>query len=204
MYLDQQQQRKVNFENKFILKVEQSRVLNGLLEKLKTKDSYTYQHSFEVYTYSIALGEKLNLKTSDLKKLGWEALLHDIGKIDISDQILQKPGSLTELEYNKIKKHPLKGVRILTQNNILGNLKTAILEHHENFDGSGYPFGISKREISLHARIIRIADSFSSMTNDRVYKSAMSLKETITELREQAGKQFDPKLVRNFIKILTD
>jgi HD-GYP domain-containing protein (c-di-GMP phosphodiesterase class II) len=175
--------KKIN--NDFSLNGIVSKSLNELLKQLKRK-----------------VGKKLGLNSNQLKKLGWGSLLHDIGKLEIADQILKKPGALTELEYKRIKKHPLQGVKILTQNNIISNLKPAILEHHENFDGSGYPFGLAGTEISLFARIIRVADSFDSMTSTRVYKSGIPVKESIIELRNQANQQFDPNIVKSFTEIL--
>ncbi|MGM0496182.1 MAG: HD-GYP domain-containing protein, partial [Bacillota bacterium] len=134
--------------NDFFININNSPSLNQLLQQLKEKDNYTYHHSFNAYMYSVAIGEQLQLKNDALNKLGWGALLHDIGKLEIADRILKKPRQLTDLEYNQIKKHPLNGVQILTKSNIISNLKTSVLEHHENFDGSGYPFGLSGTNIS--------------------------------------------------------
>lgn len=188
----------------FVFNIKNSHSLDSLLEKLREKNHYTYQHSLNVYMYSISIGEKLKLKTTELKQLGQGALLHDIGKLKMSDKILKKPDSLTELEYQKIKKHPIQGVKIIGNNKNISNLKTAILEHHENFDGSGYPFGLSGENIALNARIIRIADSFDTMVSNRVYQSALPIEKAITELKENAGQQFDPEIVKSFAELILD
>ena len=195
-------QKITHINSDIIFKINPSQSLHSLLQKLKEKDIYTYQHSFNVYMYSIAIGQQLNLNFSELQRLGLGALFHDIGKLEVSDEILKKPNSLTELEYQKIKKHPFYGVKILKQNEILNNIKTSILEHHENFDGSGYPFGLSRHNITLNARIIRIADSFDTMVSNRVYQTGLPIEEAIGDLEENSGQQFDPELIEIFTKLI--
>ena len=204
MYKQKIAQKVMDINSDFILNIDHSYSLSSLLQQLKEKDKYTYQHSFNVYMYSISIGKQLNLSPAELKKLGWGALLHDIGKLEVPDKILKKPGSLTELEYKKIQKHPLHGIKVLRENEILGNLKPTILEHHENFDGSGYPFGLVGKNINLHARIVRIADSFDTMTSNRIYQTGLSIEQAINELKENSGQQFEPNLVEPFLKIILD
>ena len=204
MYKQKVAQKVMDINSDFILNIDHSYSLSGLLQQLKEKDKYTYQHSFNVYMYSISIAKQLNLKSSELKRLGWGALLHDIGKLEVPNRILKKPGSLTELEYKKIQKHTLQGIKVLRENKILGNLKPTILEHHENFDGSGYPFGLVGKNIALHARIVRIADSFDTMISNRVYQTGLPIAEAVTELKRNSGQQFDPELIKPFIKILLD
>ena len=135
----------------------------------------------------------------DIKCLRLSALLHDIGKIEIPSEILNKKGKLTEEEFRLMKKHPEQSADIVKSLSGMENIVEDILCHHERYDGTGYPAGISREQIPLGARIIAIADAFDAMLTDRPYKKALSLEEARRELLENSGTQFDPALVKIFV-----
>lgn len=161
----------------------------------------TEQHNERVAIRAIKVGEKLGLSMSELDELKIAAGLHDIGKIGISDDILSKSTSLTDDEYEIIKTHTEKGYRIIKASSELKSVAKSVLYHHERWDGKGYPMGLKGEEIPLLARIISVCDTFDVMISGRVYKSAMSKKSALEELKRCAGTQFDPKVVDIFIDL---
>lgn len=154
--------------------------------------------------YARAIGKKLELKTSQMDELLLAARLHDIGKIAIDEDILLKPGKLTKEEFEVMKTHAEKGYRIINAASELVNVAKCVLAHHERWDGGGYPLGIAGEKIPLFSRIISVADSFDVMTQERVYKKAMTKEEAVKELLRCSGTQFDPYIVKIFIDYLTD
>lgn len=165
------------------------------------RDHYTRHHSKKAGDYATALAEALNLAPSEVTKLETCALLHDIGKISISDQILNKPGKLTPAEWAAIKTHPQVGVNIASHAPQLAPCLAGILHHHEKYDGTGYPGGLKGEDIPLEARILAIADAFAAMTTIRSYSQALSAAEAREELKRGAGTQFDPHLIKVFLSI---
>ena len=147
----------------------------------------------------------MNFSEKDVYLIKIAGLMHDIGKIEIDEKVLNKPEKLGKDEWEKMQRHPEIGYRILKSINEFSGIADDILEHHERWDGKGYPRGLKGEECSLHARIIAIADAFDAMTSDRSFSKAKSVEEAINELRRCAGTQFDPEIVRIFIeKILGD
>jgi diguanylate cyclase (GGDEF)-like protein/putative nucleotidyltransferase with HDIG domain len=169
---------------------------------VEAKDPYTYGHSKKVNIYTMALAEKIGLSSDDVSALSAAALLHDIGKVGIPDKVLNKKGKLNKEDWEAIKAHPKLGANIISNIPKLAPAVNSILYHHERWDGSGYPEGLKGEEIPLEARILAIADSFEAMTSARPYRPALALEEVVTELRQGAGLQFDPKLVEVFIEIV--
>jgi diguanylate cyclase (GGDEF)-like protein/putative nucleotidyltransferase with HDIG domain len=169
---------------------------------VEAKDPYTYGHSKKVNIYAVALAESIGLSPDEVSALSAAALLHDIGKVGISDKVLNKKGKLNKEDWEAIKAHPKLGANIISNIPRLAPAINSILYHHERWDGSGYPEGLKAEEIPIEARILAIADSFEAMTSARPYRPALSLEEVVTELREGAGLQFDPKLVEVFIGIV--
>ena len=169
---------------------------------VEAKDTYTRGHSDRVSEYSILIGEKMGLSENDIQTLMVGGIFHDIGKIGISDSILLKETKLTDSEYNEIKKHPSIGKNILSNTKIFQNLIPIVYYHHERFDGTGYPEGLSGDEIPLLARIVSVADAFDAMTSKRSYRNDLSIPEAIEELKRCSGSQFDPNITKVFLDIL--
>ena len=169
---------------------------------VEAKDPYTYGHSKRVNIYAVALAERIGLSPDEVSVLSAAALLHDIGKIGIPDKVLNKKGKLNKQDWEAIKAHPKLGANIINNIPKLAPSVNSILYHHERWDGTGYPEGLKGEEIPMEARILAIADSFEAMTSARPYRPALSLEEVVTELKQGAGLQFDPKMVDVFIGII--
>jgi HD-GYP domain-containing protein (c-di-GMP phosphodiesterase class II) len=174
-------------------------LMKSFMKTIEEKDSYTYGHSERVNECALKIGRALDLNEEELKQLNFVSILHDIGKIGISEDILNKPGKLNEDEFEKIKQHPEKGCIILEPIQQLRILLPAILHHHERPDGKGYPQGLSGSEIPLFAKIIAIADTFDAMTSDRAYRKAKKLDDVVQELLDVRGTQLDPEITNLFI-----
>jgi putative nucleotidyltransferase with HDIG domain len=166
---------------------------------LEMKDEYTFGHSARVAHYSKALGKELGLTPEELEELELAALFHDIGKIGIPDNVLNKPTRLDENEFNIMKSHPEKSGIILEELKFFKNLAPGAKYHHERYDGRGYPEGLKGDAIPLAARVILIADTFDAMTSTRPYRKGLAYEIAFEELREFSGSQFDPILVEKFI-----
>lgn len=179
-------------------------VLQTLLKTLAAKSFETEAHTRRMQTVAQKIGRRLNLSDSELSHLDLLITLHDIGKINIAEEILTKRGSLTEKEWLEIKKHSEIGFRIARATDDFSHVAEDILSHHERWDGRGYPQGLQGEEISLPARITAIADAFEVMSNGRPYKKAMDKGEIKAEFERCAGKQFDPELTRLFLQILAE
>jgi diguanylate cyclase (GGDEF)-like protein/PAS domain S-box-containing protein len=177
-------------------------IINTLLATLYEKSNETEEHSKRIEKYCHSIGRKLQLSSKEMDELSLLALLHDIGKVSINPNILQKPGSLTLSEWDEMKRHPEIGYRIAQATPELAIVSDLILAHHERWDGKGYPRGLKGEEIPLACRILAVTDAFDAMTNDRVYRSAMSVKEAILELERNAGNQFDPKIANLLIETI--
>lgn len=171
-------------------------IINTLHEKNKREE----QHSHRVSIYCYNMGKAMNLSDDKIQELKAVGLLHDIGKVAIDDSILNKPGKLTEEEFEELKRHSEIGYRILSSVNDMSEMAEYVLAHHERWDGTGYPKGLKGNEIPLISRIITIADAYDAMTSDRSYRRAFSTVVATEELVKNAGTQFDPKLVAIFIE----
>ncbi len=178
--------------------LEMGSVLGAAIAK---RDSDTGSHNFRVTLYAIGLGEAIGLDNTKMGSLILGAFLHDVGKIGISDNILLKPGKLTDDEFAIMRTHVALGVEIIEQSDWLQGAREIIESHHEKFDGSGYLRGLKADEIPLSARIFAIVDVFDALTSRRPYKEPMPLEKAIGILQQDAGTHFDPKLVEQFIGI---
>ncbi len=174
--------------------------VESFAQALEAKDSYTHGHSRQVSLYAGLIARQLDFSSNELAALQQAATLHDIGKIGISDAILNSRGKLTESELAEIRQHPLKGRNIVEPISSLAQIAEVVYYHHEHWDGSGYPEGLSAHAIPLMSRIISIADAFDAMTSERPYRLPLSIKAALLELRKEAGRQFDPDLVEIFIE----
>lgn len=178
--------------------------INALVNAIDASDEYTAGHCTRVMDLSVMMGKKLNLSDQDIEILKYGALLHDIGKIGIDTGIVNKNGKLTDNEYMTIKTHPTIGLDIVSNIDYLSKAKQIIDEHHEHFDGTGYPHGLKGEEIGLLSRITTIADTFDAMASERPYRAIVARKQIVKELEAFSGTQFDPELVPVFITILRD
>lgn len=169
---------------------------------VEAKDTYTSGHSARVQKYAEMIALAAKLPDQKVQKIKTAALLHDIGKVGISDSILKKPLSLTFDEYEEIKNHVVIGAEILEGVDFLKDISEIIRQHHERHDGKGYPSGLKNGDICIEAAILSLADVYDAMTSDRPYRHAMSKQEALEELRINSGTQFDPELTESFIKIL--
>jgi putative two-component system response regulator len=171
-----------------------------LAEAIDAKDPYTRGHSDRVRRMSLRIALPMGFAEDRLENLEYGALLHDIGKIGIKDEVLQKPGVLSPEEYQYIQEHPLIGVKILEGMDFFKDKIPMIRNHHEHFDGSGYPDGLIGEAIPLEARIIGVPDAFDAMTSLRPHREAMPLKEALKEMEKGRGKQFDPQVLKIFLR----
>ncbi|HJU55364.1 MAG TPA: HD domain-containing phosphohydrolase [Pyrinomonadaceae bacterium] len=175
--------------------------LKALTAALETRDAETHGHSERVVTFSLRLGRELGLTKSEMTALEFGSLLHDIGKIGVPDAILRKPAKLDEAEWEKMREHPTHGQSILRDIEFLEGAARVVAQHHEKWDGSGYPLGLRAEEIDLNARIFAVADAFDAMTSDRVYRRARSYEAAAAELDAWTGRQFDPRIVEAFHRV---
>jgi putative two-component system response regulator len=171
-----------------------------LAEALDAKDPYTRGHSERVARMSLRIANHLDFAEERLEVLEYGALLHDIGKIGIKDEVLQKPGALSTEEYQYIQEHPLIGAKIVEGIDFFKDKIPMIRHHHEHFDGSGYPDGLIGEDIPLEARIITIPDAFDAMTSLRPHRKALPLQDVLIELEKGKGRQFDPKILEIFLR----
>jgi HD-GYP domain-containing protein (c-di-GMP phosphodiesterase class II) len=176
--------------------------IQALAKAADERDTYTHDHSQRLAYLAEATGRELKLSEDTIKALHWSAILHDIGKIGIPDDILRKPGPLTEAEWSIMKRHPLIGGRIVAPIKNLGNVAPIIRAHHERYDGNGYPFGLKGENIPIGARLLTVVDAYGAMTDDRVYRKALTHAQAVAELYKCSGTQFDPKIIRAFLRVL--
>ena len=178
--------------------------IKTLITIINAKDRYTFGHSERVTYYSLKLAERLNLSGDEMISLRYGSFLHDIGKIEIDRDLLNKVGPLKPKELAMLQKHPVWGSDIVRPISSLKKAIPVIFHHHENFDGTGYPSGLAGEGIPLLARILRIADSFDAMTTDRPYKKAKTIAEACADLKSCSGAMFDPALVDLFVQLILE
>lgn len=178
--------------------------LMSLVGAIEAKDKYTRQHSSRVTKYAIEIAQIMDCSEDDLQRIRTCAPLHDIGKIGVNDSILNKTSTLTEQEFDVIKSHPLIGVNIVSPLGLDKDELSIIRNHHERWDGKGYPDGLAAEKIPLLSRILVVADSFDAMTSDRAYRKAIPIEKCIEELIQNKGTQFDPDVVDASIKAFTE
>ena len=176
--------------------------IKSIAAALDARDAYTHGHSRRVAEFSIGIGKKIGLSEGELEFLELSATIHDIGKIGIGESVLNKPGKLTDEEFLIIKSHVVKGSKILEPMSRLRALMPGVRNHHERYDGKGYPDGLKGDEIHLVARIISIADTYDAMTTSRVYRKGLPKEVAYKEIEKGAGTQFDPKLALAFVEFM--
>ncbi len=174
----------------------------ALVSAIDAKDRYTRNHSKNVARVAVMLSHGLKLSAREIQTIEYGALLHDIGKIGIPETILNKKGRLENEEFERIKTHPVIGIRILQPVDFLQSIHAIVHCHHERIDGKGYPNGLKGEDIPFEARIVSIADAWDAMTSDRSYRKGMTMEQAMFELQEYAGTQFDAHMVRAFITMV--
>lgn len=172
----------------------------GIIRELEEKDDYTFNHSLNVSMLATMLGKWLGYSMKQIKQLALTGLFHDIGKLKVPDNIINKPGELTELEFGKIKEHPIYGYNILKETvGISNNISLGVLQHHEREDGSGYPLGLKGNEIHEYAKIIAVCDTYDAITSNRVYKPKSSPFFAAEILEEKSFTVLEPRITRIFL-----
>ncbi len=197
----------ISIKNATLYDEQQQTYLNtiqALVSAIEASDSYTKGHSERVTRYSLEIGRRLNLSEDRMQILERASILHDIGKIGIDLSLLHKEGKLTPQDIRDLQQHPTIGMHILEPIEFLQDVRICIGQHHERFDGMGYPNRIKKEEQLLESRILAIADAFDAMTSDRPYRKALSLDVAVSELHDNAGSQFDPEIVNVFSQVLEE
>jgi HD-GYP domain-containing protein (c-di-GMP phosphodiesterase class II) len=175
--------------------------VEALAAAIEAKDPYTRGHSKRVTQFAIVLAERFGVPETDIRNLRYGATLHDIGKIGVSGKILNKKGRLTAEEFDAIKQHPLIGENIIGRVDFLQGARPIVRSHHERFDGSGYPDGLSEEEIPFLARVVAVIDFYDALTSDRPYRKAYSLEQTLHIIREGIGREFDPMVAVEFLEM---
>lgn len=201
----------VTVGRQFAVALERTRLMAGLKEAvgesiralagaIEAKDPYTRGHSDRVTHYARLIGHAMGLAPAELDLLVRAAILHDVGKIGVPGNVLNKPGRLTDEEYRQIQRHPEEGVKIVREIGAMAETVEIIRSHHERFDGSGYPHGVCGRDIPLGARILAVADTYDAMTVDRPYREGLSSETAYAEIARCSGSQFDPDVARVFLE----
>jgi putative nucleotidyltransferase with HDIG domain len=175
----------------------------ALAAAIDARDNYTMSHSEEVVALACEVARRLGLPSTEIARVGDGAMLHDVGKVAIPNEILYKPGPLTPDEWEVMRRHPVIGERILRRTPELESIARLVRHEHEHWDGSGYPDGLSGEAIPIGSRIILVCDAYSAMITQRPYRAPMSDEEAIAELERCAGAQFDPRVVAALVQLLS-
>jgi putative nucleotidyltransferase with HDIG domain len=176
-------------------------VIGAMVATAHARDHETIGHSFRVARYSVELARRMGMAEATLTAVEWGALLHDVGKVSVPQDVLRKSGPLTEAEKRVMQQHPRRGYQMLKGLLFLGTGLDVVLSHHERWDGRGYPNGLSREQIPLSARIFAVADTYDAITSDRPYRAARGHAEAVAELQRVSGSQLDPAVVAAFLTI---
>jgi len=175
-----------------------------LVSRIEEKDPYTHGHTERVAAYAVAIAREMGLTPEEIQTIQFGAFLHDIGKVHTQDEILHKPGALTEEEWRLVKAHPVRGAEMVRGVKFLEKSIDMIRHHHERVDGKGYPDGLSGDQISLRAKIVNLADAFDAMTTDRPYRAGMTTEQAMEQMTTKAGSQFAAEVVHVFVPALQE
>lgn len=178
------------------------RTVQALVAAVEAKDPYTRWHSTNVAKYAVAVARDLGMSPTQLEEMHIAAILHDVGKIGISELIISKPARLSREEFDIMKEHPAHGIRILEPIGFSSTIINAISQHHERYDGKGYPRGLSGEQITLPARVLNVADTIDAMVSERPYRGTISSQEVLLELARESGRQFDPKVAESARRLI--
>jgi len=175
-----------------------------LVSRIEEKDPYTHGHTERVAAYAVGIAREMGLTAEEIQTIQFGAFLHDIGKVHTQDEILHKPGALTEEEWKMVKAHPVRGAEMVRGVKFLEKSIDMIRHHHERVDGKGYPDGLTGDQISLHAKIVNLADAFDAMTTDRPYRAGMTAEQAMEQMSTKAGSQFAAEVVQVFVPALSE
>jgi HD-GYP domain-containing protein (c-di-GMP phosphodiesterase class II) len=178
------------------------KIILALAEAINSTDPDSRNHGYRTANLAVALANHFSLTEEQIRNIRWASLLHDIGKVEISEEILCKPGPLSDEEWEIMRRHPVIGAELLQPVASLNGAGVLIQAHHERYDGSGYPYGLVAEEIPLEARILSVADAYSVMIQGRIYRSAFTQAETIAELKRCSGTDFDPQVVEALLELI--
>ena len=176
----------------------------AMAQSVEEKDPITVGHCSRLERLAVLTGERLGLPGEQLISLSYGACLHDIGKVRVPDEILNKATQLTDSEWKEMMKHPDHGADMLSERDYLGGAADIVRAHHERYDGDGYPMGSKGAEIPIGARVVAVVDAYDAITSVRPYQKAQAKREAVDELKRSAGSQFDPNVVRAFIEVIGD
>jgi putative two-component system response regulator len=177
--------------------------IKALVQAIDAKDHYTHGHSENVTKYALMIAQEMGLGLEEIEELRRACELHDLGKIGVHDYILTKPGKLTPEEWEELKLHSLMGAEILKPLDFLGGAIELIKQHHERYNGKGYPYNLASEQIKIGARIMAVADAFDAMISERPYrKKPLTKEEAIEEIKKNSGTQFDPEVLEAFLRII--
>lgn len=176
----------------------------NLSRQIDSQVTYSGSHSAQVAQLARETARKISLSDLEVRTIYWASLLHDIGKLGVPSEILSKKGPLDEQEWQFIRLHPIVGANIIRSCGSISSTYPIILYHQEKFDGSGYPYGLKGESIPISSRILAVVDAYDAMTNPRVYRKPLTTTQAIEELWRNRNIQFDPRIVEQFIKVITD
>ena len=180
-------------------------IIDALARTMSARDGFTHEHARRVQRYAVALAGEANIRDQRmLEAIDGAALLHDIGKLGIPDQLLHKPGPLTTAEYDQVKQHAIIGADILSAVSLAGPLALIVRHHHENWDGTGYPDGLRGDAIPLGARVLAIVDCYDALTSDRPYRRSLSHDRAIAMIHERRGTMYEPDIADAFFRIVDE
>lgn len=185
-----------------LLENETTQAIIAITELVEARDPYTFGHSLRVAGYCRAICKELDLSDEQVEQISLSGQVHDLGKIGVSDNVLRKPGALNAAEWVEMKKHPETGAKILANYSFYEDGVNEVLYHHESWDGTGYPEGLTEENIPLGARIIAVADSFDAMTTDRPYRKGMPIIKALSILNDRRNIQWDAKVVDAFLRVM--
>jgi putative nucleotidyltransferase with HDIG domain len=178
--------------------------LQALARAVDAKSAWTAGHSERVAELALKMGKSLNLNSNSIENLQRAAFLHDIGKIGVPLAVLDKPSKLSDEEFHLIKRHPGLGAKIIQPINAFRKITPMIAQHHERFDGKGYPVGLAGEEIHQGARILAVADVYDALSSDRPYRKGMVIEAALELIQKEAGGQFDPVMVKALLKVIAE
>ncbi len=182
----------------------QREIILAMVKAMEARDPYTVGHSERVAKYAVTLAKEIGFSEKDIDRIFWGSMVHDIGKLAVPEHILLKPSRLSPSEFEIIRRHPVVGEEMIKEYPWLEGIRSIVRNHHERWDGKGYPDKLKGDQIPPEVRVVSMADAFDAMTSDRAYRKGISLPEALREIKKQEGKQFDPDVVKEALNVLPE